>query len=112
MDLKKSLIGNVKKCIADTNFNLDSPEVQAKLAKPLKWEGAVTRMVCTKCGEISEINQTVVIRLFRFMNLLSAKPEIVFNESLKNWHFEINYCHSCKKTSMRGEVKLVRNKGA
>ena len=117
MDLRDVLIGHVAKHATDFDplSSKAKEKRQTDLAKPLEWPEAVTRVLCTNCGEISEINEEAARKLFGFLDLLGSRPEIALNRDyLKNWHFEINYCRECqrwgKKKQRKGEVRLVRNK--
>lgn len=88
---KEALIGRT------TN---NGPEEQFKdieLHRPLSLADSISRSVCTKCGNIFEINEEIVLGLLNTMKILGNSPEINVTKTtdFKGWYFETNYCNLC-----------------
>jgi hypothetical protein len=88
---KDGLVGSIK-LASPTEFE----EIKKnELKKPFSSPDSICRCVCTKCQDIFEANEELVLGLYRTMDLLGNLPEISV-QNLKGSHdfyFELNYCH-------------------
>lgn len=77
-----------------------------EVTKPLKWPWAVTRLACSQCGSISEIDIETANTLLSVMEILRSRPEIKLENraDYQNYYFESNYCDYC--TTKKIVVKL------
>ena len=78
------------------------------LQAPFKWPWATCRLVCVKCGHISEIDSEVAQNLIKIMGMLGAFPEIILagEKDFKNYYFEIGYCKRCRRRSQEQELSI------
>jgi len=84
-------------------------ETTEELAKPLRWPWAVTRLVCSQCGDISEIDIETANTLISVMEILNNRPEIKLENraDYKNYYFESNYCKYCTTKEIIVKLKQI-----
>jgi len=83
-------------------------ENKSFLNQPFKRPGAVSRIVCTKCKRVSEIDKEMFQRFIKTMALLNNFPEIsLYAESdYKKYYFEVGYCHHCRRKDKAEDVEV------
>ena len=71
---------------------------EEKIKEPLKWPWAVTKLICSQCGSVSEIDITTAYKMISVMDILKSRPEIKLEtaEDFSKYYFESNYCKNCE----------------